>query len=407
MAVLLLVASGAAAFSATPGWAGTAARPPSAPPTSAAPLPPPKASILVDAGTGKVVDGLNDHAPLPPASLTKVITALAVGDLAPSLPIKISDRAAAAPADKLFMKAGTLWSADQLMHELLISSANDAAVALAEQAGGTLEGFQQIFARTALALGMADHPVLIDPAGLDGPDGVDGGNLVSACDLAIASRALLAKPALAAIVATPVYYFDGPDGIHHRLTNHNKLFLTTYAGAIGLKTGYTKRAGSCLIAAARRDGRTMLAVVLAGANPTQPAKDLLDKGFATPVEAEPAADQLPPVNLAAAVEAAPDTVKPAAPAPVPLATAGAAPNAGRAGTAPSVVVLLGCTAAGGVRVAGRTCHLHRGPGHQDPAPAPADLLHAGPSGRRGPSGRLNRRFLSRRRRPGAAGCRLR
>ena len=179
----------------------------------------------MDADTGNVVDAGNDRTPLPPASLTKVITALTASTLAPDTPITVSARAAAAPADKLLLKPGQVWTADELLHGLLISSANDAAISLAEQVGGSLEGFQPIFARTALGLGMADHPVLMDPAGLDGPDGVDGGNLVSARDLAMAGRALLAVPSLAAIVATPVYYFDGPDNVHHRLTNHNKLFL--------------------------------------------------------------------------------------------------------------------------------------------------------------------------------------
>lgn len=218
--------------------------------TVPAPLPPPKAWLLVDSDTRNVIDAGNARTPLPPASLTKVITALAVGQLPPDTPVPVSAVAAAQPADKLFMKAGSVWTEDQMMHSLLLSSANDAAVALAEKVGGTVAGFQPIFASTALGLGMADNPVLKDPAGLDGPDGVDGGNLVSARDLAIAGRALLADPALAQIVATPVYYFDGPDAVHHRLTNHNKLFLTTYAGASGMKTGYTRRAGACLIAAA-------------------------------------------------------------------------------------------------------------------------------------------------------------
>ena len=266
-------------------------------PTTAAPLPPPKAWILVDADTGRVIDAGNDHASLPPASLTKVITALATSRLAPATGVPVSDRAAAAPADKLFMKAGQVWTADEMMHALLISSANDAAVALAEKVGGTLEGFGAVFTETAAGLGLVDHPVLVDPAGLDGPEGLAGGNLISARDLAIAGRALLAVPALSAIVATPVYYFDGPDGVNHRLTNHNRRFLTSYAGAIGLKTGYTRRAGTCLMAAARVGGRTMLAVVLMSPNPTLQAAQLLDKGFATPVAGEPAADQLPAVNL--------------------------------------------------------------------------------------------------------------
>ena len=223
------------------------------------------------------------------------------------------------PADKISMKQGEVWTLDDSLHALLLSSANDAAVALAERAGGTVEGFQQIFAATAAGLGLADHPVLNDPAGLDGPDGVEGGNLVSARDLAMAARALLDQPTLAAIVATPIYYFTGPDGFHHRLTNHNKLFLTTYPGAIGVKTGYTSRAGHCLIAAARRDGRTMLAVVMNSANPTQAAKDLLDEGFATPVEAEPTADRLPPVHRGASQRRRRSA---SGPAPAPAAAAG-------------------------------------------------------------------------------------
>jgi serine-type D-Ala-D-Ala carboxypeptidase (penicillin-binding protein 5/6) len=269
--------------------------PATASPATAAPA---KAWVLVDGDTGNVLDASNDRVPLPPASLTKVMTAVAaIENLPANNQVPVSDRAASMPADKLFMKPGQVWTLDQMVHALLLSSANDAAVALAEKAGGTVEGFQGMLALTADDLGMADNAVLNDPAGLDGPEGVGGGNLVSARDLAIAARALLNQPVLASIVATPVYYFDGPDGVHHRLTNHNKFFLTTYAGAIGMKTGYTSRAGYCLIAAARRDGRTMLAVVLHGNNPNQTARDLLDKGFATPLDAEPTADRLPVVHL--------------------------------------------------------------------------------------------------------------
>jgi serine-type D-Ala-D-Ala carboxypeptidase (penicillin-binding protein 5/6) len=266
--------------------------------TTLPPLLPPKAWALVDADTANVIDAGNDRTPLPPASLTKVITALAaINSLPPGLiDVPVSARAAAMPAAKISMKQGEVWTLDDTLHALLLSSANDAAVALAERAGGTVEGFQRMFAATAADLGFADSPVLNDPAGLDGPQGVEGGNLVSARDLAIATRALLAQPTLAAIVATPIYYFTGPDGFHHRLTNHNYFFLSTYAGAIGVKTGYTRRAGHCLIAAARRGGRTMLAVVLDSGNPTLAAKQLLDKGFATPVVDEPTADQLPPLH---------------------------------------------------------------------------------------------------------------
>jgi D-alanyl-D-alanine carboxypeptidase (penicillin-binding protein 5/6) len=267
----------------------------------AAPAPPPlpKAWIVVDADTGNVIDAGNDRVPLPPASLTKVLTALTVVETLPpdTQDVPVSARAAAAPADKISMKQGEVWTLTDTLYSLFLSSANDAAVALAERAGGTVEGFQKMFAATATDLGLADGPVLMDPAGLDGPQGVEGGNLVSARDLAIATRALLGQPTLSAIVSTPIYRFVGPDGFHHRLTNHNHFFLQSYPGAIGVKTGYTARAGHCLIAAARRDGRTMLAVVMNGADPIRSAQGMLDRGFGTPVEAEPAAEQLPPVHF--------------------------------------------------------------------------------------------------------------
>ena len=85
----------------------------------------------------------------------------------------VSARAAAMPASKISMKAGEVWTLTDTLYALMLSSANDAAVALAERAGGTVEGFQRIFVATAAGLGMADHPLLNDPAGLDGPDGVE------------------------------------------------------------------------------------------------------------------------------------------------------------------------------------------------------------------------------------------
>ena len=313
-----------------------------------APLPQSKAFILVDVDTGNVISAGNDRTPLPPASLTKVITALASSNLDPATPVTIDARAAQAPADKIGLVAGQVWTADELFHALLISSANDAAFALAEQVGGSLPGFQQIFAHTAVELGMADHPVLMDPAGLDGTEGVDGGNLVSARDLAIAGRALLADPYLAAIVATPIYSFIGPGNVHHRLVSHNFAFLSTYAGAIGMKTGFTDRAGTSIMAAARRNGRTMLAVVMHSTNPTAAAKVLLDQGFGTAVASELTVDRLPAVDLAAL---RPPTVVTSesrqSTTPSSLAVAATVPDPAIAAvaTAPQSITLLSAAAA--------------------------------------------------------------
>ena len=210
----------------------------------------PKASILVDADTGAILDGTNIHTPLPPASLSKIFTALAaVAALEPNSDVPVSARTAGMPAHNMNMKEGQVWVLEDVLGALLVSSANDAGMALAERVSGTAEAFGDALDRLAARLRLADSPELHDPSGLDDEFSVGGGNKVSARDLAIAARAVLAEPRLAPIVASPVYSFTGGDGIAHRLGNHNRL-LRTYPGAVGMKTGYTKRSLHSLVAAA-------------------------------------------------------------------------------------------------------------------------------------------------------------
>lgn len=271
---------------------------PVAPAAETPPQPvPPKAWILVDADTGDVLDGANFHVPMRPASVTKVLTALAVVEaLTPDATIPVSARAEGMPAAKINMKAGEMWPFEDAFHSMLLSSANDAAVALAERADGTLEAFSQHLRAVASEIGLQDSPTLNDPAGLDDATfSFDGGNLISARDLAIAARTALANPEIAAAVANPVYTFVGPDGAHHRLGNHNQL-LKRYPGAIGVKTGYTKQAGNTYIGAAQRDGRTMIVVMMGAPEIYATAGAYLDKGFATPVASETATEQLPALH---------------------------------------------------------------------------------------------------------------
>jgi D-alanyl-D-alanine carboxypeptidase (penicillin-binding protein 5/6) len=306
--------------------AGAATRPkPPSPPASidtgpaaapGVPSAPPKAYVLVDADTGAVIDQANDHAPLPPASLTKVLTALtAMTHLSPTDSVPVSARAAGQEANDVGMVAGQTWSLTDTLHALLLVSGNDAAMALAERAGGSAEAFAVMMGTEAKALGFQDGDVFNDPAGLDDDYSVGGGNLVSARDLAIAARAIVADPTLGPIVATPRYSFKAPDGFVHNLTNHNKLLLGQYPGSIGVKTGFTRKSGRDLIAAARRNGRTMIAVLLGAGDTYGSAAKLLDKGFATPVATEPPADRLPsPESLAVAASPPSPAANPAAPA---------------------------------------------------------------------------------------------
>jgi serine-type D-Ala-D-Ala carboxypeptidase (penicillin-binding protein 5/6) len=255
----------------------------------------PKAWMLVDVETGAVINAGDEHEALPPASTTKVLTALVAVHMLPTdADIPVSPRAEATPATKINMKAGQTWTLDDTLHALLMSSANDAAVALAERVSGSVEAFQSDLYDEAARLNMADNPVLLDPAGLDDSFSVGGGNKISASDLAIAARALLADPELSGIVAENIARFTGGDGIAHRLVNHNNM-IRHYEGAIGVKTGWTVKAGHCLIAAARRNGRTMLSVVMDAPDMYATSAALLDQGFNTPVGTESTMTHLPPV----------------------------------------------------------------------------------------------------------------
>jgi D-alanyl-D-alanine carboxypeptidase (penicillin-binding protein 5/6) len=198
---------------------------------------------------------------------------------------------------------------------MMMVSANDAAVALAEKiGGGTLDGYVPIANQTAARLGLADNPILYDPAGLDDEFANKGGDRISPRDLAIIARAVLVTPGLMDVINTRDYKFTGGDGLGHTLKNHN-LFLDLYAGANGLKTGTTDLAGHTFVGSATRDGRTMIAVVFDAVDSYASAGALLDQGFNTPVAAEATLDHLPPVVAKASL---PPPTTPAAPVPAAL-----------------------------------------------------------------------------------------
>ncbi len=277
--------------------------------TTTAP-PAAKAEVLVDVATGRVLAGQNEHLPLPPASLTKILTAMIVADwLPPGTVIPVSAQAASVYPDRVGMKAGQRWPLAIALRTLLVFSANDAAYALAQRVGGSLAGFAVIMRQAGAELGLSGPVVLRDPAGLDGQEGYEGGNLLSAWDVAIAARDLMANRTLASIVGLKQYRFTGPDRIVYDLDNKNKYFLDSYPGAVGIKTGFTDPAGFSVAEEAVRGRRVMLAVVMNGANSYQTAADLLNRGFTIPASAERTDPVLPAVR---------EPKRPAPPAPPPV-----------------------------------------------------------------------------------------
>ena len=239
----------------------------------------PKAYIVVDAVSGAILKSKNEHEAMQVASISKIVTALgAINTIKVDKGIIATDEAQNVEPSKIGMNAGQIWKRDDLINSLLLISANDAAYALAIASAGSIEGFEKTQNDIARNLGMQDS-TFGDPSGLDDSNAINGSTSLSAYDVAIASRSLLANPELATIVAKENYQFTGGDGLVHTFTNHNEKFLSGYSGATGLKTGYTKKSGRTIAVSAKRDGNSIIAIVLDVQESTQWGAKLLDDGF--------------------------------------------------------------------------------------------------------------------------------
>ncbi|MDP9336363.1 MAG: hypothetical protein M3Q30_24035 [Actinomycetota bacterium] len=268
---------------------------------AAAGLPSPKADIVVDAGTGRILIGDNIHEAVHPASTAKIMTALTgVERLCPGASVTANARDASVEAMRIGVPVAQPWRADDIMAALMMVSANDAAYAMAETVSGSLDGFATDLAATARQLGLRDS-TLGDPAGLDDETSYKGGPVMSAYDLAIATRNALTVPEIAKWAAMHEYSFVDPSGGQHHLINHNKMLPGggyDYPGAIGFKTGFTNRSQHALVAAATRNGRTLIVVILGAPDAGyQEAASLLDAGFATAPDAPGTGQTLPAVAV--------------------------------------------------------------------------------------------------------------
>ncbi len=267
----------------------------------AAGLPSPKADIVVDAATGKVLIGDNVHQAVHAASTAKIMTALtAVERLCPGDTVTANAHDAGVETMRIGLPVGKPWPVDQMMASMMMVSANDAAYAFADTIGGSLDGFAADLNATARQLGLRDS-TLGDPAGLDDDTSYKGGPFMSAYDLAVATRNALTVPEIAQWPAMHEYSFVDPSGTPHQLVNHNRMVQGgsyAYPGAIGFKTGFTNLSQHTLVAAATRNGRTLIAVVLGlpDAGYTE-AASLLDAGFATAPDAAGTGETLPAVAV--------------------------------------------------------------------------------------------------------------
>jgi len=244
---------------------------------SAAPKLSAKAAILVDAKTGRVLFSENADARLPIASTTKIMTALvALEQLPLDAKITASEKAAATIGSRIGLQPGEVLSAEQLLNALLIESANDAAVALAEAVADSVEGFADQMNTKAQELGL-ENTHYVNPHGMNAKE-----HYSSARDLATLATSAMKNETFREIVGTWSYTLVRAGQTEPQvITNHN-LMLENVGWITGIKTGRTPKAGCCLVASGTKDGVSLISVILGEPSEEQCQKesqDLLKYGF--------------------------------------------------------------------------------------------------------------------------------
>lgn len=236
---------------------------------------PPRAGLLFDLDTGQVLWRKDPLRRLPIASVTKTMTAILVARRIPEgSMVKVTNEARAEPGSRIgVLPKKRRVGVGALLNGLLLVSGNDAAVALAQRISGSVPAFVALMNRTA-------QEMHLSCTSFASPDGLDDRGTSCPQDLAALARAALDEPRVAAIVRRPSAVLPFPiKGGKLYLYGHNPLIKAGYKGAIGIKTGFTDRAGRCLLGAAERHGRRLGVVLLHSPDPGTQGRQLLDRGF--------------------------------------------------------------------------------------------------------------------------------
>lgn len=232
------------------------------------------AAIVINADTGEVIFEQNSNTRLPMASTTKIMTALLLceaGGLEETL--TVTDKMVRVEGSSMGLLAGDTVSKRDLLYGMMLASGNDAANVTAYLLGGTVDGFVKLMNQKAETLGLKNTH-FETPSGLDGES-----HHTTAYDLAILTKYALCNEAFATAASSKsatLCYGNPP--YKRTLTNHNKM-LKNYEGCIGVKTGFTKKSGRCLVTAAARNGETVIAVTLNCPDDWNTHRVLLDYGF--------------------------------------------------------------------------------------------------------------------------------
>jgi len=228
-------------------------------------------AILMEASSGRVLYEKNAHELRLIASITKLVTALVAVQTNPDLTQEVTVKGewlAGAEGSSIYLRAGDVLTMEELLYGMLLSSGNDAAQVVACHCAGDMETFAEWMNQCAANLGMRNSHFM-NPSGLNAD-----GHYSTAYDMALCAKACMENDVIAKIVGTKSITF----GVR-TFFNHNKL-LSRYEGCIGLKTGYTERAGRTLVSCAERDGKRLIAVTLSAPDDWNDHVAMFDYGFA-------------------------------------------------------------------------------------------------------------------------------
>lgn len=231
-------------------------------------------ACLIEAESGRVLYSKSASKRMPMASTTKVMTAIVAleSGISLSAQIKVPQEAVGIEGSSVYLKLGENVTFEMLLYALMLSSANDAAVAIAICVCGSLDAFVALMNEKALNLGLTDTH-FTNPHGL-----YDKEHYTTAENLAKLMAYAMKNPDFAKITSSKSKAFAREDGTSFLLNNHNRL-LKTYDGVIGGKTGFTKKSGRCLVTCAERDGLRLIAVTLNAPDDWNDHTTLYDFGF--------------------------------------------------------------------------------------------------------------------------------
>lgn len=241
---------------------------------AASQTPDAKSAILIDVASGRVLYSKNEKEKLPMASTTKIMTAItAIENGRLDDVVTASLRAQNTGGSSIYLQAGEKLSLEDLLYGLMLQSGNDAAVAIAEHIGGSIEGFSGMMNEKAAEIGVFNSS-FANPHGLDNP-----GHYTTAEDLGKVASYALRNQTFSAIVSTKQKKIPWWGRSYNRILNNKNKLLWNLEGGDGVKTGYTSNAGRCLVSSATRDGWQLAGAVLNCGPMWEESINMLEYGF--------------------------------------------------------------------------------------------------------------------------------